>query len=769
MQEPHSARGHPAKPSALQAASLRQVLAGKKIIEVSGGLAGQHCGHALAELGASVTVIRVSAATSSPLDAGKTLRHIDPWTSEGMEALSLLCTDCDLFIEDRPPTGWPGGQPLHVRLMQRHPHMLAVCLSPFGLTGPYADYAAYPLNCYHAGGNAQQIPCDYLRPQDRQRPPLQAGGLWGEAQAGTLAALAGLAFVLDARAHAGTVIDCSRQEALISFNWTEVARFPNEARAPTRLSPLATIVGGILPTQDGFVQVAVREDHQWAALAQLLEHPEWAQDERFRNRAARALHTADISRLLALHTVRFATAQLHLRGREMGIPMGAVMHPSQLLVDVDLAARGAYSQGGAQGLKYPRWDASVSTRAASAGATAARPSAPGLPLKGLRVLDFGWVAMGPYAGYTLAGLGAEVIHVGRPPLKDASGVDLGAYNYGFDTLNTGKTWIGMDLKSPEGRELIHALVAQCDIVLDNFRPGVTRRLGIDFETLSAINPRLVMLSASTYGERAIAGPYVGYAPVFSALAGLAQFTGYPDGPPAEVSHPVDFYAGSVGILGIVAGLHRLAATGSGCHIDLSAREAILWSLSHEMLRFQLGQTKAERLGNGHETMAPHGVYRCRGENRWISIAVGSDEEWLRLCECMGHLEMARDDRFASARGRLAQHDLIDKIIGQWTQERDAHDLLRQLQAKGVAAFPSCTSQDLWNDEHIQARQVFHSRQADGAKRWYVGAPWNYPGQPRQPLHTVTGAAAIDAVFKSMLGLSDEQIQSLQSRGIVAAR
>lgn len=758
-------------------AALEAVLLGKRVVEVSAGLAGQHCGYALAGLGATVVRVRLpGTAAASPLDIGKTTVELDPQTAEDFEALVRLCAGCDLVIEERPPLGWPGGQALFHRLLQRDPRMLVACLSPFGLTGPDADAAAYPLNGYHAGGNAQQIPCDLLRPQDRTRPPLQAGGHWGEAQAGTLAALTALSFMLDAQAHAGTVIDCSKQEALISFNWTEVARFPNEGRAPTRLAPLATIVGGILPAQDGFVQVAAREDPQWAALAQLLQHPEWAEDERYATRAGRMRRGAEISQLLAAETVKFPARHLHRRGREMGIPIAAVLSPADLLADADLAARGAWGQADAAGVRLPRWNAHVTTvssqdasRALPVPRASTPPARPRRPLEGLRVLDLGWVAMGPFAGYTLAGLGAEVIHIAKPPGKDPGAVDLSAFNYGFDTLNTGKTWVAIDLKSRQGLDLFYQLVAQCDVVLDNFRPGVTRRLGIDYPTLSAINPRLVTLSASTYGERAMAGAYVGYAPVFSALAGLAHFTGYPDGPPAEVSHPVDFFAGSVGVLGIVAGLHRLAATGTGCHIDLAAREAILWSLSHDLARVQLGQIDGRRLGNAHPDLAPHGAYPCQGENKWISIAVGSDPEWQRLCACIGDAALAQDSRFTSAQGRLAHREQIDTLLAQWTAQREVAAAFQQLRAHGVAAFPSVTSEDLWHDAHSQARRIFASRRSGTATRWYVVAPWCIHGQAREPLVTREGVDAAQAVFHGLLGLSQVQIDALQAQGVIATR
>ena len=767
------------------------VLRGRRVLEISATLAGEQCGYALGGLGAEVLTVRPARSHADespprPLDTIKRVVTIDAASDAGFAALAALAATCDLLIEERAPAGWDAGGPLARRLMACHPRLIAVCISPFGVSGPHAGHAGYALNCYHVGGAAQQIPCDALHPDYRERAPLQPGGQWGEAQAGTLAAVIALACLLDRDRHAGALIDCSKQEALISYNWIDVARFPNQGRSPTRLAPLATIVGGILPTCDGFVEIAVREDHQWAALADLLGQPQWAHDPRFATRAARSARWQEIAAMLAGQTRVLAARRLHKDGRERGIPIAAVMDLPALLADADLAARGAWAPAAAgrapaaAGIAepagpqvcMPRWDTAISAPAEhslAAGASPTQGGAPGLPLKGLRVLDLGWVAMGPYAGYLLSCLGAQVIHVARPQTAGLAGADAAAYNYGFDTLNTGKTWVAIDLKQPAGVELVRTLAARCDIVLENFRPGVSDRLGIGYAQLSKANPRLVMLSASTYGRRYMAGAHVGYAPVFSALAGLAQLTGHADGPPTEISTPVDFYAGSVGVFGILAGLHRLAESGAGCHIDLSAREAVLWSLTNEMAWMQCGHRDGARAGNAHPRMAPHGVYRCRGANRWLSIAVGSDAEWRRLCGVMGMPALAGDARFVDMHGRIERRAQLDRMLEQWTAASEARDLWARLQAAGIAAFLSATAEDLWHDPHLRERGVFQSRQTAAGARWYVTAPWRFADQQRQSLETVTGPAALKAVFTDALGLAQASIDTYLRDGVVALR
>ncbi len=784
---------------------LSQALHGLRVVEISSGLAGAQCGHALAGLGAEVVVLRrppaagEAAQALQPLDALKHVASFDPWPAESFEPLVRRCADAVLLIEERPSQGWPAGGPLAPRLVQRLPRLIALCLSPFGLEGPHRDFAAFPLNTYHVGGHAQQIPCDPLRPQDAARAPLQAGAQWGEAQAGGLAAVAAVAALLDAEHHRGRVIDCSKQEALISFNWTDVARFFNEGRSPTRLAPLATIVGGILPAADGFVQIAVREDHQWAALAGLLGHPEWAQDPRLATRAARSERVREVATMLAEQTRRFKARHLHLAGRDAGIPIAAVMDWQALLDDADLQSRGAWRRdapalgedgfvvpavpaaaadsaagAGPAGIRLARWDACITTPtghdlATPASSQPAARGATGLPLQGVRVIDLGWVAMGPYAGYLLAALGAQVIHVGRPARSVGGGVELNAYNYGYDTLNTGKTWVDIDLKRPAGRYLVRELVAGADILLENFRPGVAQRLGLGYAALSALNPRLVMLSASTYGQQHMAGEYVGYAPVFAALSGLSHATGHADGPPTEVSTPVDFFAGSVGVLALLAGMHRRAATGAGCHIDLAAREAMLWSLSHELSRVQAGHRDGARLGNAHPDMAPHGVYRCRGENRWVAIVIANDAQWQRLCQLLGQPAHAQDTRLRTLQDRLSQREEVDRLVESWTASREAGALVDALQAAGIAATLSCTSEDLCRDHHLAATGAFLRHETARGPGHYLAAPWRVSGQPRHALDTCTGDAAVQSVFADLLCLPPQRIEALLAEGTIAAR
>ncbi|MBI2527896.1 MAG: CoA transferase [Candidatus Rokubacteria bacterium] len=348
------------------------VLDGVRAVECAWGVAAAFCGHALAELGADVVSIRGADAPSGEVSAlGALKRHVraDLRTPEGVRDVERLVARADVFIEERAPLGWPAGDPLGPRLAACQPALLSVCLSPFGLTGPRAEASAYPLNVYHASGYAQQIPRDALWPEYLVRPPVQAGGRWGEAQAGLLAAVATVACLIRADGPAGGVIDCSKQDALVSMNWTEIVRYLNEGRTVTRLEPWVTFVGGVLPASDGYVQITIMEDHQWRSAMELLGDPEWARAPELSTQPGRLGAWQDVAKRLANETRRHSRTDLYRRGQALGLPIAPVFTLGDVLADESLERRGVWrtvtTPSGEQ-LRLPRWSTSVRHRAPGA-------------------------------------------------------------------------------------------------------------------------------------------------------------------------------------------------------------------------------------------------------------------------------------------------------------------------------------------------------------------------------------------------------------------
>lgn len=384
------------------------------------------------------------------------------------------------------------------------------------------------------------------------------------------------------------------------------------------------------------------------------------------------------------------------------------------------------------------------------------------PLAGLKVVELTWVAMGPYAGYLLNCLGADVIHVGQPESPEAAA--RGGTRY--QELNVGKACVGINLKSTDGRSLMKALLASADVFLENFRPGVIEKLGLGYEELREVNPRLLMVSMSAVGRRAATGNYSGYAPIFAALAGLAHGTGHEDGPPTEIRHPVDLTAGAIAALAVLSGLTRRQKDGKGCYVDLSAREAIMVTLTRQFIEAQHYRCDPGRQGNASDSMAPHGVFPCRGENEWITIAVSDDDAWRKLTAALSGPEFDSDCRYAKRGDRILRRREVEQLVGSWTRQWHAMPLAQHLQSAGVAAFPSMTNKDLWELKHLHEREVFASAERSGKPQWFVQGPWMFNGRRARVRSTRSGEDAFGYVFGELLRLSPERQAALRACGAI---
>ena len=315
-------------------------------------------------------------------------------------------------------------------------------------------------------------------------------------------------------------------------------------------------------------------------------------------------------------------------------------------------------------------------------------------LEGLRVLDFTWAAAGPYATLLLGFLGAEVTRVESTRRLDPArsgflarydGVDASPI---FNELNLNKRSLQVDLTQPESLELVHRLAGEVDVVVDNFRPGVMARFGLAPAELLTRHPGLVVASSSANGATGPDAMDAGLASIFAATGGLSEQTGYVDGPPTEVGDPVDYRSGAALAVGILAALLHAARTGEGHHVDVSSREVVIASAPDALLAHVLGVSWQPRIGNGHRTMAPHGVYACRGSG-WVAIAVGDESERAALSRLLGVDGLDLDDSVAA-----------------WTSTRTAVAAASELHGAGIAASPVMTFAALADDPHLAARGTF---------------------------------------------------------------
>ena len=386
-----------------------------------------------------------------------------------------------------------------------------------------------------------------------------------------------------------------------------------------------------------------------------------------------------------------------------------------------------------------------------------------LPLRNVRVADFSWAAAGPYSTLLLASLGADVIKItsararGGFPQQRAADVDR--------YLNYNKKSVTLFLTTAEGAELAKKLISVCDLVVENFRPGTMKRFGLEYQELVKVKPDIVMISSSSLGSEGPQSRYTGFAPIFATMAGLSHITGYADGIPSELRLVVDYTVGNASAYAALVALYHQRATGRGQYIDLASRDVITSMLGEHILDAQVNRQDSSaggpRMGNRDHIMAPHGVYRCKqlpseaavGEDAWISIAVSTQEEWEGLCRATGHQEWLADPRFSDGYRRWLHQDEIDRQLDAWTVNHTPFELLKLLQGNGVAAAPSYSAKDLFDDPHLKERQ-FSQKVTDPSGETYtvINAPWVVDGRrPEVRRHAPYPGENNWEVFEELVG------------------
>ena len=394
------------------------------------------------------------------------------------------------------------------------------------------------------------------------------------------------------------------------------------------------------------------------------------------------------------------------------------------------------------------------------------------PLAGIRVADFSVHAAGPFAGLMLAEMGAEVIKVESSARLDITRRPHTMYGKppsSFEQINANKLSVCLNLKEPRAVELALELVSVSQLALENFRPGVLRRLGLGYEAMKEVNPDIILVSLSSNGQTGPESNYAGYAPMFAALGGLGHLTGYEDGPPVELRHAMDHTGGMLAAFAAAAALAAKQRNGFGQHVDVSVRDLATSFMGPELLDVAMNSRDAERQGNRDCSAAPQGVYRCCGEDQWVSISVASETQWQGMVQAMGSPGWATDERFGDAYRRWKRHDELDVCIEEWTAQYTAVEVTEMLQAEGVAAHPSLSPDALMKDAHLLARQAFpmvHNTDT-GEQQRAVAPPWRYSGTPAgiERWTPTLGQHNLE-VFSGILGLTPGEVGKLQEAKVI---
>ncbi len=398
-------------------------------------------------------------------------------------------------------------------------------------------------------------------------------------------------------------------------------------------------------------------------------------------------------------------------------------------------------------------------------------------LEGVRIADFCWLWAGAYATGLLAFLGAEVIKIESMARVDPSrrmtltigqafeGVD---HSPVFNSINLNKLSIKLNLKQPKAVELAKRIVQISDVASQNMRPGAMDKMGLGYEALKEVKPDIIMMSSSSFGAEGPLRRYGGYAPSFAAYSGLTHLTGYRDGPPNPVTGSTDLMSATTGAFSILAALNHRQNTGQGQHIDLSSVESLAVFTGDALMDFIMNGRVRSRRGNRDDIMAPHNCYRCRGDDKWVSIAVSTEEEWQAFCHIMGNPDWTRDGKFSDARSRWQNQEELDRLVTEWTVNYTHYEVTGILQKAGVAAFPSLSNQEIFSDPHFKERKLaVEVEHPIMGKQVVLGAPWKLSETPAE----VTKASPTmgennEYVFGELLGMPGSEIKQLMDEQVI---
>jgi crotonobetainyl-CoA:carnitine CoA-transferase CaiB-like acyl-CoA transferase len=400
-----------------------------------------------------------------------------------------------------------------------------------------------------------------------------------------------------------------------------------------------------------------------------------------------------------------------------------------------------------------------------------------LPLHGVRVLDLTMAWAGPYATRLLADMGAEVIKVeapvswdllriytGQPPETERL-LDRSAL---FNHMNRNKYGLSLDLSKPRGRELFLELAAVSDVVIENFRAEVMDNLGLTYSILRGVNEKIIIVSMPAHGHSGPEKDYAAFGTNVEQLSGLTSLTGYEGGPPVKTGISYgDPVAGVMAAGAVALALWDLRRTGEGQYIELAQRETLTTLIGEQVLTRQMTGEDPPRRGNRHPSMAPHGAYRCAGDDQWLTIACEDDAQFAALSVVMGQRELARDERFADVLARLRNRDALDALVEQWTITQEKEAAAVALQAAGVPTMPVLTVPEVFADGHLRARGFYEEVAHPVAGVWEMEGPhWRLSETPAHVrLPGPTFGEHTQYVLGHILGLTAEEIAALEADGV----
>jgi crotonobetainyl-CoA:carnitine CoA-transferase CaiB-like acyl-CoA transferase len=739
---------------------------------------------------------------------------LDPAASADIQVLEDLIRGADMVLESSPPGSLARYGLDFAALCALNPTIVHVVVSPFGVDGPAADRIANDLTLSALGGQVglqgspDRAPVRVSIPQAWHHASAQAAAaaviaharmqVTGEPQFVDLSAQCSVTWTMmnAMDAHAVQGFEFQRMGSMVQMGTRQMD--PVFECADGHLVAVPT--GMLLNTLLGHIAADDLLDADWLTEdwetfdARLLAEEETRfsreevrdvfvryfklhpKEELFRIGFEAGVTLAPINTVADL--VHFEQLDAREAWQEVTLPDGTNVRTPGVFAKLDespIRLRLAPPRLDEHGAEI-RAELTDGIRSRATLPTPRPQSEPGAdyPWQGLKVLDLTWVIAGPATARYFADHGATVVKVEsetRPdalrllgPVRGEPGWNCSHF---YGEMNAGKKCIQLNLKEPRAVEILKELIAWADVLIENWAPGATERLGIDYTSCQKINPELIMVSTSLLGQY---GPFAGIAGFGYHAAGMAGFyevTGWSDMPPhgpwmayTDVIAP-HFIVATVG-----AALDHRRRTGKGQHIDAAQFEMSLQFLTPEILDAQASGYVADRMGNRKRDAAPQGVYPCAGEDEWVAIAVDTDAQWSALVDALGSPDWASQAALRTTIGRIEQHDQIDARLAEWTGDQTPHAVMDRLTAAGVPAGAVQRSRDLAEDPQYAHRGFHHhlDHPVLGSVP-YAGNQFRIPGYPGGPIRPspLLGEHNLE-ILGGVLGYSEAEIAELMASG-----
>jgi crotonobetainyl-CoA:carnitine CoA-transferase CaiB-like acyl-CoA transferase len=730
------------------------VLHGIRVLDRTTEIAGAYCTKLLADAGAEVT--KIEPPGGDPLRKWRS-GALFKWLSRskhlggsGDEPVDVLVVNEAVDLESL----WAG-----------NPSLVVVTITPFGCDGPWVGRPAteFTLQAWAGATGSRGYP---------DGPPTAVGGRLGEWVAGTYAAVGAIAAL---RQEEGTHVDV----ALLDCIAVTMAMMPSIFASMSGWNPAVWTtrsieVPSIEPTADGYACFTTNSAQQFSDFCLMIGQAELLEAQpKIAQPGVRFLQREEFLALVHEYTLKRTTSEVLEDAAVFRIPAGPTLNGETVTTFPQFVERGVFEQH--DGYVAPRVPYRISPPPASRSAgDKSRPPRPTTahtenrkPLADVRVVDCtAWWA-GPAAGHALACLGADVIKVEsitRPDLIRYAGVkppsvDLW-WEWGpmFHGANGGKRGITLDLTRPDGVAVFERLVGTADMVIENYTPRVMEQFGLGWERLHEVNPQLVMVRMPAFGLDGPWRDHTGFAQTMESVTGMAWVTGFPRSAPVLVRGACDPLAGMHAVIAAMLALAERDRRGEGCMVEATMVEAALNAAAEQVIEWSATGEVLTREGNRGHGASPQGVYRCEGDDRWISIAVVTDEQWAALCSITG-LTLDRFD-----------HDNIDVELSAFTMRHDADELAEQLTAAGVPAGVVIAPRDVVHNPQLRHRGLFEMEHHPiSGDHELLSLPFRLNGEP-----TWTGRASPtlgqhNVEVLSEIGLTADEIATLEANGVIGTR